>query len=61
MLEAADHKHDEVTAALVKFLLTRQKDDGSWPAVSKRPPSEGSPFTGPALALESSQNVSALA
>src|SRR5208283_298999 len=50
-LEAGGHPRDETTAALVQFLLARQKADGSWPALSQRPPSEGSPFTNAALAL----------
>ncbi len=50
-LEAVDHPPDKVTSALVKFLLIRQRADGEWPAVTKRPPSEGSPFTNAALAL----------
>jgi N-acyl-D-amino-acid deacylase len=50
-LEVADHRADETTNALVQFLLARQKLDGSWPAVTKRPPSEGSAFTDTGLAL----------
>jgi squalene cyclase len=50
-LEAADHRPDEVTAALVQYLLVRQRDDGSWNALARRPPTEGSPFTNTALAL----------
>ncbi len=50
-LEAAGHPADETTAALVEYLLVRQKPDGSWPAISQRPPTEGSPFTNAALAL----------
>jgi hypothetical protein len=50
-LDAAGHPPDEVTAALVKFLLVRQRADGAWPAVTKRPPSEGSPFPNAAFAL----------
>ncbi len=50
-LETAGHPADAVTDALVKFLLARQRGDGSWPAVTKRPPSEGSSFTNAALAL----------
>jgi bacterioferritin-associated ferredoxin len=57
-LEAAGHASDEVTSALVQFLLKRQKDDGSWPAVTKRPPSEGSPFTNTALALRAFKRYS---
>jgi N-acyl-D-amino-acid deacylase len=50
-LEAADHSADETTAALVQYLLVRQRRDGAWPALAKRPPSEGSLFTNAALAL----------
>jgi N-acyl-D-amino-acid deacylase len=50
-LEAANHSADETTAALVEYLLARQKPDGSWPALTQRQPSEGSPFTNAALAL----------
>jgi N-acyl-D-amino-acid deacylase len=50
-LEAAGHASDATTEALVHYLVNRQRKDGSWPALSKRPPSEGSPFTTNALAL----------
>src|SRR5262245_41028976 len=50
-LKAADHKADETTKALVNYLLLRQNPDGSWRALAKRPPSEGSSFTNTALAL----------
>src|SRR5579883_2945820 len=40
-LETAGQKRDETTAALVAYLLARQKADGSWPAITKRPPTEG--------------------
>lgn len=50
-LQAADYPADETTSALVQYLLVRQKSDGSWPALSQRPPTEGSPFTNAALAL----------
>lgn len=51
ILEAAGQEPDETTAGLVEFLMLRQKPDGSWPAVTDRPPTEGSPFTNAALAL----------
>jgi N-acyl-D-amino-acid deacylase len=57
-LEAARHSPDEVSTALIQFLLKRQKDDGSWPAVTKRPPSEGSPFTNTALVLRAFKRYS---
>jgi N-acyl-D-amino-acid deacylase len=50
-LDAAKHPADKTTAALVQYLLVKQKSDGSWPALAKRPPSEGSQFTNAALAL----------
>ncbi len=50
-LDAADHAPDETTSALVEYLLQKQKSDGSWPALAKRPPTEGSSFTNNALAL----------
>jgi N-acyl-D-amino-acid deacylase len=52
-LQAAGHPADETTDALVQYLLGRQRPDGSWPAVSNRPPTEGSTFTNNALALRS--------
>lgn len=50
-LEAVEHPADETTTTLVRYLLVRQRPDGSWPALMSRPPSEGSPFTNAALAL----------
>lgn len=50
-LDAVGHVADETTAALVEYLLQRQKPDGSWTAQTDRPPTEGSPFTNAALAL----------
>lgn len=50
-LENASHKADDVTTMLVEYLLVRQKPDGSWPALMRRPPSEGSTFTNNALVL----------
>ena len=51
VLEAAEQAPDDVTSALVQFLVIKQAKDGSWPAVTDRPPSEGSAFTNAALAL----------
>jgi len=48
---AADHPPDETTAAMVRFLLARQRGDGAWTPTTNRPPSEGSLFTSTALAL----------
>ncbi len=50
-LEGAGHPADDTTAALVQYLLVRQRSDGAWPALAKRPPQEGSLFTNAALAL----------
>lgn len=50
-LERAGHKSDETTTQLVDYLLKRQRPNGSWPALAKRPPLEGSSFTNNALAL----------
>jgi N-acyl-D-amino-acid deacylase len=50
-LEAAGHPADETTTDLVEYLLVRQRPDGAWPALAKRPPTEGSTFTNNALAL----------
>ena len=48
-LLCVDYTPDASTDALVQFLLARQRSDGAWPAVTKRPPTEGSPFTNAAL------------
>jgi len=50
-LEGVEHKKDDVTDALVEYLLVRQKPDGSWPAIMPRPPTEGSSFTNTALTI----------
>jgi N-acyl-D-amino-acid deacylase len=50
-LEGAEHSADDTTAALVQYLLVRQRRDGAWPALARRPPMEGSLFTNAALAL----------
>jgi len=50
-LQAAQHPADDTTRALIEYLLLRQKSDGSWPAVTSRPPTEGSAFTNAALTL----------
>ena len=50
-LERAGHRPDETTSLLVQYLVKRQRPDGSWPALAKRPPLEGSRFTNNALAL----------
>jgi N-acyl-D-amino-acid deacylase len=50
-LAAVERPADETTAALVEYLLVRQRKDGSWPAPAERPPTMGSTFTNTALAL----------
>jgi N-acyl-D-amino-acid deacylase len=50
-LEGASHPADETTASLVQYLLVRQRPNGAWPALAKRPPLEGSLFTNAALGL----------
>jgi N-acyl-D-amino-acid deacylase len=50
-LAAVDRPYDETTAALVEYLLARQRKDGSWPPPADRPPTMGSPFTNTGLAL----------
>jgi N-acyl-D-amino-acid deacylase len=50
---AARHPHDDTTAALVQYLLVKQRADGSWPIApfGDRPPTMGSLFTNAGLAL----------
>jgi N-acyl-D-amino-acid deacylase len=50
-LAAVDYLPDDITDSMIQFLLVRQGKDGSWPAVAKRPPSEGSAFTNTSLAM----------
>ncbi|MGE0610535.1 MAG: prenyltransferase/squalene oxidase repeat-containing protein [Pirellulales bacterium] len=42
---------DDVTAALVQYLLQRQQEDGRWKIQTHRPPLEDSDFTATALAV----------
>jgi N-acyl-D-amino-acid deacylase len=51
-LHVSKQIRNETTDALIEFLLKKQKDDGSWPATTVRPPSEESPFTTAALILQ---------
>jgi N-acyl-D-amino-acid deacylase len=50
---AAGRPSDEMTAALVEYLLVKQRKDGSWPvaAFGDRPPTMGSLFTNVGLAM----------
>ena len=50
-LEMGGAAPDEVSAALLDYLLARQKPDGSWPAQAGRPPMQASDFTSAYLAL----------
>jgi len=50
-LDAAGHRRDEITDAVVDFLLQWNGDTPYWSAQSQRPPSEGSRFTSTFLAL----------
>ncbi|MBX6314270.1 MAG: hypothetical protein IRY99_15360 [Isosphaeraceae bacterium] len=50
-LELGQYEPDDVTAAVVEFLLIRDQDLGHWRTSSRRPPSEASPFTTTAVAL----------
>jgi N-acyl-D-amino-acid deacylase len=50
-LAAADYAPDDTTAALVEYLLVRQRKDGAWPIPFDRPPTMGSSFTNTGLAL----------
>ncbi len=50
-LEAGDREADDVTEAVVDYLLGKQNKDGIWPCSSDRPPSEKSAFTTSYLAL----------
>jgi N-acyl-D-amino-acid deacylase len=48
---AVERPYDDTTAALVRYLLARQRNDGSWPVPADRPPTMGSLFTNTSLAL----------
>jgi N-acyl-D-amino-acid deacylase len=50
-LEEGNWPQDDVTAAVVKWLLLKQNDEGYWSHSSNRPPSEASDFTTTYLAL----------
>ena len=53
MFAAVDRPHDETTAALVEYLLVKQRKDGAWPIapLGDRPPTMGSLFTNVGLAI----------
>jgi N-acyl-D-amino-acid deacylase len=48
---AADRPYDDTMAALVSYLLVRQRSDGSWPIPAHRPPTMQSRFTNTGLAM----------
>lgn len=50
---AAGRPYDDTTAALVEYLLVKQRKDGSWPIAPRgdRPPTMGSLFTNAGLAM----------
>lgn len=50
-LDAGGWKADATTAAVIEYLLQRDKDRDHWVPVSQRPPSEASHFTTTYLAL----------
>jgi Prenyltransferase and squalene oxidase repeat len=50
-LELGGYKPDDVTAAVVEYMLKYQSDRDHWRAVSNRPPSEASDFTTTYLGL----------
>ena len=55
-LHAGGWKADETTAAVVEYLLQRDKDADHWRPVSQRPPSEASKITTTYLALSGLKN-----
>lgn len=55
-LKAVDYPSDEVTTALVQFLLQRQQAEGEWRDGLQRPPAQGSSFSVTGLALEGLQH-----
>ena len=50
---AVEHHYDDTTAAMVRYLLVKQRKDGAWPVPlgGNRPPTMGSLFTQTGLAL----------
>jgi hypothetical protein len=51
--DAMERPHDSTTAALVEYLLVKQRRDGAWPipAFGDRPPTMGSLFTPTGMAM----------
>jgi N-acyl-D-amino-acid deacylase len=50
-LEMGGSAPDDVSAALVSYLLEKQRPDGCWPVQSNRPPMQAGDFTPTVLAL----------
>ena len=50
-LDVVNHKHDDLTGDVVKYLLGAMKDDAYWPTPSRRPPTMASHFTATYVAL----------
>ena len=50
-LELGDHPADETTAAMITFLLKKQRPEGSWGRGSHRPPLQQSEVTSTVLAV----------
>ena len=50
-LEAGDYEPDEITSAVVHYLIERQNDQVYWSQKSQRPPTSGSDFTNTYLAM----------
>jgi len=50
-LAAADHPYDDTVAALVKYLLVRQRKEGGWSFPANRPPTMSSAFTNTGMAV----------
>lgn len=55
-LHAGGWKADDTTAAVISYLLQRDKDREFWKNTSNRPPTEASPYTTTYLALASFKN-----
>jgi hypothetical protein len=50
-LSKAQYPADDLTTAMVHYLVARQAANGSWTSSANRPPTEASPFTTTAVAL----------
>ncbi len=52
-LSSLGYPNNELTEAMIHYLLDTQQADGSWPAADYRPPMEDGPIQGTALAIAS--------